>query len=164
MSTHDQDAALAEELKAHHGVMIRDLDRLSRDLVDAATSGNAPAPAKRNLEAWVRDVLVPHAEEEEATTYRAAGGLPEGALLIKSMLAEHVLIRQTAASVATATNAVEAATYGRALFDIFDSHQRKENDLILPLLVNSDAVSLTSVMGGVHGHGHMHGHPDRRGE
>ncbi len=156
MSTHDQDAIVAEELKAHHGVMIKDLGRLSTDLVDAVTSGSDAAQAKRSLEEWVRDVLVPHAEEEEATTYRAAGSLPEGALLIKSMLAEHALIRQTAAHMSAATDVVEAATYGRALFDIFDSHQRKENDLILPLLVNSDAVSLTSIMGSGHGHAHHH--------
>lgn len=156
MSTHEQDAAVAEKLRAHHRVMIENLDRLTKGLVDAATSGNDAAQAKRSLEEWVRDVLVPHAEEEEATTYRAAGGLPEGALLIKSMLAEHALIRQTAARMSAATDAVEAATYGRALFDIFDSHQRKENDLILPLLVDSDAVSLSSAMGGGHGHAHHH--------
>lgn len=158
MSTHNQDAALAEELKAHHAVKIKDLDRLSRDLANAAASGSDAAKVKRNLEEWVRDALVPHAEEEERTTYRAAGDLPVGALLIRSMLAEHALIRQTAAHMSAAEDGVEAATYGRALFDIFDSHQRKENDLILPLLVDSDAVSLTSVMGSAHGHGHGHGH------
>jgi len=156
MSTHDQDAAVAEGLKAHHAMMIKNLDRLSRDLADAASSGSGVAQAKRNLDEWVRDVLVPHAEEEERTTYPAAGDLREGALLITSMLAEHALIRQTAASMSAATDVVEAATYGCALFAIFDSHQRKENDLILPLLVDSDAVSLTSIMGSGHGHGHAH--------
>lgn len=156
MGTHDQDAAIAEELKAHHAVMIKDLDRLSRDLARAASSGIDAAQAKRNLEEWVRDVLVPHAEEEEKTTYRAASELPEGTLLIRAMLAEHELIRRTAAHMSAAEDRVEAATYGRALFDIFNSHQRKENDLILPLLVNADAVSLAAVMGNGHAHGHDH--------
>jgi hypothetical protein len=163
MSTRREDAALAEKLKSHHAAMIKDLDRLSGDLAAAAATGADAAPAKRALESWIRGVLVPHAEEEEATTYRAAGALPEGRLLIQSMLDEHALIRRTAAHVSAAANPVAAGTYARALFDIFDSHQRKENDIILPLLVESDAVSLTAVMsgghrehGGAHGHGHAH--------
>jgi hypothetical protein len=163
MSTREEDAALAEKLKSHHAVMIKDLDRLSRDLAATAASGADAAPAKRGLEAWIRDVLVPHAEQEEATTYRAAGKLPEGRLLIQAMLEEHVLIRRIAAHVSAAANPITAGTYARALLDVFESHQRKENDIILPLLVESDAVSLTAVMGAAHHahgdeHGHVHGH------
>jgi hypothetical protein len=119
MSTRRQDAALAEKLKSHHAAMIKDLDRLSGDLAAAAASGADAAAAKRDLEAWIRGILVPHAEEEEATTYRAAGALPEGRLLIQSMLDEHGLIRRTASHVSAAANPVAAGTYARALFDIF---------------------------------------------
>lgn len=142
--------------------MIKDLGRLSGDLAAAAAFGADATTAQQDLEAWIRDVLVPHAAEEEVTTYRAAGELPEGRLLIQSMLDEHVLIRQTAAHVSAEENPVATGTYARALFEIFDSHQRKENDIILPLLVESDTVSLTAVMGGGHHeHGaasHEHGH------
>lgn len=154
----DLDAALADKLKAHHAVMIKDLDRLSSALAAAARSGDDAAHTKHDLEHWVTEVLVPHANEEEATTYRAASELPDGKLLITSMLAEHELIRLTARHMSDADDPVAAGTYGRALFDLFDSHQRKENDIILPLLVASDAVSLTQVMAGVHGHRHGHGH------
>ncbi|TAL71761.1 MAG: hemerythrin domain-containing protein [Rhodanobacter sp.] len=157
MSAHPEDAVLAGKLKAHHAAMIKELDRLSAGLMTAAESGTGAASARAALETWIHNVLIPHAEEEEATTYRAAGELPEGRLLIRSMLDEHVLIRQTGAHVATAKNPVAAGAYARALLEIFDSHQRKENDIILPLLVESDAVSLTAVMGGGH-HGHGHGH------
>ena len=75
---HHQDAALAEQLKAHHAAMVNDLDRLSADLAAVAASGGAAAPAVRALEQWVSDVLIPHASEEEETTYQAAGQLPEG--------------------------------------------------------------------------------------
>jgi hemerythrin-like domain-containing protein len=159
----EQDAALADELRAHHAVMIRDLDRLSTALVDAAGPGGDPAPAKRELEEWVTEFLVPHAEEEEATTYRAAGDLPAGELLIVSMLAEHDLIRLTARHMSEAGDPVAAGAFARALFDTFDSHQRKENDIILPLLVESDTVSLTEVMAGAHGHDHSHDHDHDHG-
>ena len=164
MSTHNEtrteDAVFADQLKSHHAVMVADLDRLSAALAAAAAAGNDAAPPKRALAEWVKDVLVPHAEEEERTTYEAALQLPEGKLLIESMLSEHVLIRQTAQHVFAAENPLEAGAYGRALFAIFESHQRKENDLILPLLVASDSVSLTGLFdhGEGHGHSHDHGH------
>lgn len=152
MSTREEDAALAENLKSHHAVMVDALDRLSGDLATAAASAADTGPAKQHLETWIEEVLVPHAEEEEATSYRAAAELPEARLLIRSMLEEHVLIRQTAAHVTSAVNPLAAGTYARSLFEIFNSHQRKENEMILPLLVKSDAVSLTAVIGHAHRH------------
>jgi hypothetical protein len=154
-ASHEQDAALAEELKAHHASMIQELDRLAAALAHAATSGDDAAGATHNLEKWVADVLVPHAAEEEETTYRAAGELADARLLIKSMLAEHELIRLTARRVSESDDPIAAGAFARALFDMFDSHQRKENDIILPLLVDADSVSLTEVMASAH-HGHDH--------
>ena len=151
----DRDAALAEELKAHHAVMVADLDRLSAALADAAAVGADVDAPHRELRAWVHDVLVPHAEEEEETTYRAAAELAEGGLLIRSMLAEHVLIRGTAARIADSTDPAAAGAYARTLYAIFESHQRKENELILPLLVDAGDISLTAVMGAAHGHAHL---------
>lgn len=160
--SHDvDDAAVAEELRAHHAIMIGDLHRLTARLLDAAVAGGDTATAKQDLERWIAEVLVPHAEEEEATTYRSCSDLTEGRLLIESMLAEHVLIRKTAKRVSAAADAGMVAAYGRVLFDIFDSHQRKENDIILPLLVASDQVSLAEVMAG--SRGHTHGHGDAHG-
>lgn len=154
---HEQDAALADELRAHHAVMIEELDRLSSALSAAAASGDASSGAKLELERWISEVLVPHAEEEEKTTYRAASGLLAGELLIKSMLAEHDLIRLTARNIKAAADPVASAAIARALFDTFDSHQRKENDIVLPLLVETDAVSLTAIMADAHGHSHDDG-------
>jgi hypothetical protein len=151
--SHEQDAALAEELKAHHANMVQDLDRFATALAHAATSGNDAQGARHDLERWVADVLVPHAAEEEDTTYRAAGKLADGRLLIKSMLAEHELIRLTARHVSESDDPIAAGAFARALFDMFDSHQRKENDIILPLLIDADSVSLTDVMASAH-HGH----------
>jgi hypothetical protein len=161
----EQDVALAEELKAHHAEMIRTLDGLSTALAHAARSGDGAAPAKHDLETWVTDVLVPHAAEEEQTTYQAAGELPDGKLLIQSMLAEHELIRLTARHMSEADDPVAAGAFARALFDMFDSHQRKENEIILPLLIAADAVSLTDVMASAHNHAHRrhglgHDHDD----
>jgi hypothetical protein len=157
--SHDgSDGAVADELRAHHAVMISELDRLTAGLIEAAVAGEDTAAAKRELEHWIAEVLFTHAEEEEATTYRAGSELTEGRLLIASMLAEHVLIRKAAQGVSEADNPLVAGAYGRVLFDIFDSHQRKENDIILPLLVASDQVSLAEVMAAAHAHDHGRRH------
>ncbi|MGB3696852.1 MAG: hemerythrin domain-containing protein [Gordonia sp. (in: high G+C Gram-positive bacteria)] len=161
MSTRDDDAALAERLKAHHAVMVDRLDHLSRDLAEAAAAGDDSAAASTALQEWIADVLVPHAEEEETTTYRAAGELESGRLLIRAMLDEHVLIRGIAGEIAAASDPRAAGAYARALFAAFNSHQHKENEIILPLLVDSPDVSLVEAMGGGHasgGHGHSHSH------
>jgi hypothetical protein len=83
----NHDAAFAQELIAHHAVMVADLDRLTAALANVAAAGSdidAPHCALRD---WVNNVLVPHVgEEEEETTYRAAAELTEDGLLIRSML------------------------------------------------------------------------------
>lgn len=148
------DAETAEEIRRHHAVMVDDLDRLSTALVEAADAGADDAPARSALQEWISSVLVPHAAHEEETTYPAAARLAEGRLLIAAMLAEHELIRGFAGKVASSGNAAAAGAYARALFETFSSHQRKENDHILPLLVDAPSVSLTDLMAGSHGHHH----------
>ena len=78
------------------------------------------------------------------------------------MLAEHELIRLTARHLAESTDPIAAGAFARALFDIFDSHQLRENEIILPLLINSDSVSLSDAINGAHRGGH-HGHEQDRG-
>lgn len=125
----------AKEIRIHHSAMVADLDRLSAGFVAR------PDEARRDeLLVWFRDVLVPHAEGEENTTYAAAARLPEGRLLIDAMVREHVLIRRLVEFVATTRDPVAAAAYGRAVYETFRSHQDKENDVILPLLLE-EAVS-----------------------
>jgi hypothetical protein len=49
---------------------------------------------------------------------------------------------------------VAAGAFARARFDTFDSHQRKESDIVLPLLMDANALSLTVVMASAHDHAH----------
>lgn len=154
---------IAQHVRTHHAAMVAELDRLTAALRDAALG--AREEAHRKVAEWFETVLVPHADEEEATTYRAAGELVEGRLLIAAMMREHTLIKRLVALFGASEPAASAAAaYGRAVFEAFDSHQGKENDLILPLLVNAPQVSLLDVLGGAHGHqvgGDTHTHANR---
>lgn len=155
---HQPDAEIADQVREHHAVMVAELDLLTARLRDAAPEEQEAA--HRNLEEWFETVLVPHADEEEATTYRAAGQLPEGRLLVEAMVREHILIKRLVA-LFSMSETTAAAAYGRAVFEAFTSHQGKENDVILPLLVDAPQVSLVQVMGGAHGHqvgDHAHDH------
>jgi hypothetical protein len=141
------DAEIAAAIRTHHAAMVADLDRLTAALRDAVPE--AEPEAYDRLAEWFETVLVPHADEEEATTYRAAAELPEGALLIEAMVREHVLIKRLVA-LFSERDGVAAATYGRAAYETFESYQRKENEVILPLLLGAPQVSLADVAG--HGH------------
>ncbi len=148
---HDQAAEgqIAHQIQTHHAAMVTELDRLTAALRDATPSEQHEA--HRNLAAWFETVLVPHADEEEATTYHAAAELVEGRLLIAAMVREHTLIKRLV-TLFDESEPAAAAAYGRAIFETFHSHQGKENDVILPLLVNAPQVSLVEVMGQAHGH------------
>ncbi|RAX48947.1 hypothetical protein DQ353_12575 [Arthrobacter sp. AQ5-05] len=146
---HAGDAQLADEIRAHHAGMVAELERITTALREAGPGHEASV--RGQLQGWYAEVLVPHADEEEATTYAAAGALAEGRLLIEGMVQEHALIKRLVGHFGQSDGAA-AVAYATAVFEAFDSHQRKENELILPLLVRSPAVSLTDVMGGGHGH------------
>lgn len=150
------DAEAADMVRAHHASMVADLDRLSAALRDAPEAERGTA--RRRLQEWFRTVLVPHADEEEATTYRAARELPEGRLLIEAMVREHLLVKRLV-TLFDEGDDLAAAAFGRAVHEAFVSHQGKENDVILPLLVDAPTVSLAKILGDAHGRqdgGHHH--------
>jgi hypothetical protein len=148
------DEELAQEIRTHHAGMVDELDRLTVALRDSAAETQQEHRAM--LAEWFETVLVPHADEEERTIYRAAGELPEGTLLIDAMVREHVLIKRLVTLFGESDGAA-AAAYNRAAYEVFESHQRKENEIILPLLITSQ-VSLRDALGGGHGHRAGHGH------
>lgn len=69
------DEELAQQIRAHHAGMVDELDRLTSALRDSAPEAQQENRAR--LVEWFETVLVPHADEEEQTTYLAAGELPE---------------------------------------------------------------------------------------
>jgi hemerythrin-like domain-containing protein len=147
------EAEVADHIREHHRAMVAELARLTTTLRDAPPAEAAAARAA--LAQWFDSALVPHADEEEATTYRAARELPEGRLLIEAMVREHVLIKRLVALFGEAEGS-SAAAYARTVLEAFTSHQEKENEVILPLLVAAPQVSLAAVVGAAHG-GHQVG-------
>lgn len=131
-------------------------ERLGRTMADhaltiarAADQLTAPYDRRDKLVAFCADEIVPHAEAEERTLYKAAEDLPEARLLLRAMLREHAVLREKVAELAAARTPAEAVGTAAAVNALFQSHLRKENDLILPALVDA-GVDLGALLDGMH--------------
>jgi uncharacterized protein (DUF2249 family) len=159
LATSRQDAEAAEAVRAHHAELAGALALRTSTLLAAASAGDAEAAerARTALAAWCRAELVPHALAEESAMYPAGRALPEGRLLVESMLAEHAVLTGLVDEVERGGDAVAAAAAARALRVLFDAHLAEENDLLLPLLLAAPGVSVADLLGGMHallgGHG-----------
>lgn len=150
IASSDADAAAAAAVEAHHTEMSSALARHVQRLLTAASSGGDAGSARTELVSWCRRELVPHALAEEHGMYPAAQAVPEGRLLVTGMLGEHAVITGLVDEVASAPDDVRAAAAATALRVVFDDHLRKENELVLPLLVGAPGVSVAALLGGMH--------------
>ncbi|MFG2090413.1 MULTISPECIES: DUF2249 domain-containing protein [unclassified Spirillospora] len=147
-------------------------ERLGRTMADhvltitrAADQLAAPHERRDRLVAFCVKEVVPHAAAEETTLYKAAEEVPEARLLLRAMLREHVVLRNAITELEAARTPGETVAAASAVNALFQSHLEKENDLILPALVDH-GVDLGALLAGMHeilgedehGHGHGHGH------
>ncbi|MCM0677716.1 hemerythrin domain-containing protein [Micromonospora phytophila] len=82
--------------------------------------------------------------------YPAAGERPEGSLLVRGMLDEHHMIARLIGDLTAGTRPVDVAAKARALAVLFAVHLAKENNQIVPLLVDAADVSLATLLDGMH--------------
>ena len=144
--------AAAEAMVRHHQVLAATLDRHVADLIRIARVGSAERAwrLRDDLVAWLRDEMLPHTLAEEAVLYPAAARQGETRLLIRGLLSDHLAIAELATELSEASTPVAAAADARGLQAVFAAHLAKENDLIVPVLVAADDVSLASLLQGVH--------------
>jgi uncharacterized protein (DUF2249 family)/iron-sulfur cluster repair protein YtfE (RIC family) len=148
----EADAQAAEAVEQHHAQMAGELALRTEALLAAASARDEhrAAQARAALVQWTTGELVPHALAEEKAMYPHALARPETRLLIEGMLAEHQVITGLVDEIAQATDPVRAAVAAGSLQVLFDSHLAKENELVLPVLVEAPDVSLTDILGGMH--------------
>jgi uncharacterized protein (DUF2249 family) len=146
------DREAAEAVVRHHAELAGALNRHTERLLAAAerADGSGAEGARLDLLAWLRTELVPHAGAEEQALYPAAAARPEGALLVEGMLDEHRTITGLVAELDVADSPVRAASAARALAAVFATHLAKENNLVVPLLVEAADVSLAGLLEGMH--------------
>ena len=143
------DARAAERVVAHHAGMAGH----AADLVGALTAGTVGEEARRardKLADWARTELLPHAEAEERTLYTAAAELPPLRLLVRAMVAEHRAVAELVDALEQAATPAGAAAAAGGLRAVLDVHLQKENELLLPALVESSEVSVGAMLEGMH--------------
>src|SRR5437868_1359910 len=143
-----QDATFAA-IKDHHARLARTMADHALTIERAVDRLGQPFERAKALVAFsVREVL-PHAVAEERTLYAAGAELPEAALLVQAMVREHVILRDLVARLDQARTPGETAGAAAALNALFQAHLEKENDLVLPALIEA-GVDLAALLDGMH--------------
>ncbi|MGE5290881.1 MAG: hemerythrin domain-containing protein [Micromonosporaceae bacterium] len=133
----------------HHAVLRRGLEERVGAVCAAAEAGapfEAPVAA---LQEFLAGEILPHAEAEEHTLYSAAASQARGGQLVAAMTAEHRTLAGLAAQLQAGAGAAAAASTAESIATLFASHVAKENDLLLPALVDS-GVDLAPLLARMH--------------
>ena len=151
-----------EAMRAHHQVLGEQLTARVSALSAAAAAGQPHEAAVAGLIAYLAGEILPHAAAEEATIYPAAAALDGLAGTVSEMTAEHKILSEAAGRLAEAAGAVGAAGLAEAagavgaaglaeeIAGLFAGHVAKENDVLLPALLASEATDLPALLADMH--------------
>ncbi len=134
----------------HHRTLDEHVGIRIAALVGAVDQGLAYAPTVAALVTYLAEEVLPHAEAEEHTIYRAAGARADLNETVKEMTAEHHVLTSAVEALATAQTAPIAMRQAQEIGGLFTTHVNKENELILPVLVEDDDVDLAQLLVQMH--------------
>jgi uncharacterized protein (DUF2249 family) len=134
----DHHARLARTMADHALTVRRSIDRLA-----------SPDGPRAAMVAFSVGEVLPHALAEEAALYAAGADLPRTRLLVEAMTREHAVLRDLVGDLERARTPGEAAGAAAALNALLQAHLEKENDLLLPALVDA-GIDLASLLEGMH--------------
>lgn len=135
----DADTDTVRAILDHHAQLARELETRTRAVLDAVRGGDATDPAARDLVAFLDGELLPHAAAEERTLYAAGRELPEGRLLVQAMTAEHRVLAERIGALREQQEPIALATGAATVNALFGVHVAKENEQLLPLLLDTHA-------------------------
>jgi uncharacterized protein (DUF2249 family) len=134
----DHHARLARTMADHALTVRRSIDRLA-----------SSAEPQAAMVAFSVGEVLPHAVAEEKTLYAAGAELSRTRLLVGAMTREHTILRDLVGDLEGARTPGEAAGAATALNALFQAHLEKENDVLLPALVDA-GVDLAALLEGMH--------------
>ena len=147
--TYEGTTEQTRQIMHHHAVLRRGLERRTGTLCEAADSG---VPLERPLTAlreYIASEILPHANAEERTLYRAAATQARGSELVSALIAEHQALTYLAGWLQPGADSHDAATAAERIATLFAGHVAKENDLLLPALTGSGA-DLAALLADMH--------------
>ncbi len=155
----DQQATV-QAIRDHHRKLGRTMEDHALTIGRAVDQLSSPSARQATMVAFCREEVLPHAIAEEQTLYATGAKLAEAALLVRAMTGEHTELRDLVDALEQARTPGELAGSAAALNAMFQSHLVKENDVLLPALVDA-GVDLGALLGGMHEilgeSGHAHG-------
>ena len=128
-----------EQMLAHHAQLQVELAQRVAALETVVAAGVPFQAAQAAVGEFIASEIVPHALAEEDAIYHTGAQTSTFAPLVAGMVMEHEALIGLAGQLAAADSGVLAfssATSFRALFEV---HVRKENEILLPGLVESGA-------------------------
>jgi hemerythrin-like domain-containing protein len=131
--------APAREIMHHHAVLRRGLEQRTGALCAAAEDGTGHERPLAELKEYLAGEIMPHAEAEERTLYRAAMTQARGSQLVQTLTVEHGELADLVRRLGAEPDARAAATVAEWIATLFAGHVAKENDLLLPALTGSGA-------------------------
>ncbi len=133
----------------HHAALRQQLDAHVEGLRDAVGRGEPHEPALDRLTAFLADEVLVHAAAEEGALYPAAAAYPPASLLVAGMIVEHRALAREVAALRSADTPLAAAAVAQAVAVLFAVHVEKENDVLLPALIDA-GVDLPTLLSAMH--------------
>ncbi|HEY7263078.1 MAG TPA: DUF2249 domain-containing protein [Trebonia sp.] len=139
-----------EAMLAHHAQLGEELARRA-DAVSAAVAAGRPYGAGvAGLIAYLAEEVLPHATAEEKSIYPAAAARADMAAMVGEMIAEHIMLSALSARLAAVTDPASAAGQAQQVATLFAAHAAKENDVLLPTLLDDKSVDLAALLEQMH--------------
>jgi uncharacterized protein (DUF2249 family) len=139
-----------EAMLQHHRALVEDVDTRIAAIAEAVGRGTPYGTAVGTLVTYLAEEVLPHAVAEESSIYRAAGARADLADTVNGMIAEHRLLASAIESLADAPTAPAALVQATQVGTFFATHVKKENELLLPVLLEDSDVDLVELLAQMH--------------
>src|ERR1035437_7415201 len=134
----------------HHRTLVADVDNRVAALAETVNSGIAYEPAVAELVTYLAEEVIPHAVAEELSIYRTAATRADLANSVNVMIAVHRVLTAAVTSLANASNGTAALTQATQIGSLCTTHVVKENELLLPALLEDNNVDLVQLLEQMH--------------
>ncbi len=142
----DEELRALAAIVAHHRQLDDQVARRAGAVADTVERAGAWEAAAGDLVAYLAAEVLPHALAEEHTLYRAAADRAGLAGAVAAMREEHGILAGLVDRVAVADDGPRAAAAATDVADLFHTHVRSENEVLLPALVADGEVSVARLL------------------
>lgn len=140
------DQAAITAMIGHHAHLRSDLENRVAALRETVAANQPHVQAQARVVEFLKGDILPHAIAEEDTIYRAANEVSRIQPLISGMLLEHRELERRARALELSSTGSEALVSAAGFAAIFAVHVAKENDVLLPALLESPTASVANLL------------------